>query len=162
MKRIVLIVMSCCFFAGCAQAVYKTCLVDTGIKNSRQFDVGKDDLYKFTMQTLLTKGFIIESENKADGAIAARKSIQKGKRTYVVGIQARIYSLTDKTASLFLNGVQTTEKTFIADKTRFLLFIIPLPGGGGKEATKVTEGVNTIEDQQFYDELFSLIKSNIK
>ncbi len=65
----------------------------------------------------------------------------------------------ENASTVYLNGVQTTEVSYVADKTRFLLFVIPLPGGGGKEASSIKEGEKTITDPQFYQMFFKTIEA---
>ena len=50
----------------------------------------------------------------------------------------------------------------MADRTRFFLWLIPLPGGGGKEASKIKEEEKTIEDKEFYQRFFEEIEEGIK
>ena len=49
----------------------------------------------------------------------------------------------------------------MADRTRFFLWLIPLPGGGGKEASKIKEEEKIIEDQEFYQRFFEEIEEEI-
>ena len=66
--------------------------------------------------------------------ILAVRSIKKGKRTWILALQAHFFKLDDNKTRLYLNAIETTERTYVADRTRFFLFVVPLPGGGGKEA----------------------------
>lgn len=56
----------------------------------------------------------------------------------------------------------TTERSYVADRTRFFLFIVPLPGGGGNEASTVKEGEKVINDKNFCKKFFDEIEKTIK
>ncbi|OQX53929.1 MAG: hypothetical protein B5M48_02070 [Candidatus Omnitrophica bacterium 4484_213] len=47
-----------------------------------------------------------------------------------------------------------SERLFVADRTRFFLWLIPLPGGGDKEVSKIKEEEKIIEDRKFYQRFF--------
>lgn len=148
---------------GCSTtSVYKEVFKEKPIHNSKEFTVYKDILYQATIRTVCSKNFIIEREDEDKGFILAKRSFQKGKRTIVLALQAKIDSDEEnKSSTLYLNALQTTERLFIADHTRFFLFVIPLPGGGGKEATVIKEGEKIVKDKKFYKKFFSAIEEQI-
>ena len=45
---------------------------------------------------------------------------------------AKITLNGENSSTLYLDAIQTTERLFVSDHARFFLFLIPLPGGGGK------------------------------
>jgi hypothetical protein len=150
-------------FVGCAgPSVYEEIFRETPRYNSKEFSVSKDVLYEATARAICVKNFIIEKEDKENGFILAKRSFQKGKRTIILALQAKMTSKEKDKSMLYLNTLQTTERLFVADRTRFFLFIIPLPGGGGKEASKIKEGEKIIEDKEFYHNFFSAIESEIR
>jgi len=148
--------------AGCAAPVYKEVFKDQPSGNSRQFPVGRDALYQATLRTICAKNFIIEKESLNDGFILAKRSFQRGKRTHILVLQANLSPDEKEKTTLFLNALQTTERYYVADRTRFFLWIVPLPGGGGKEGTSIKEGEEIIEDKEFYQKFFSEIGEQIK
>src|ERR1700693_1553068 len=126
---------------GCSTpSAYKEVMKYNDPGNLRDYSVGKEALYPAVLKTFLAKKFVIENENQTDGTLVGKRSLQAGKTTGVLLTQARILGSGSDLSALYLNAVETTEREFVADRTRFLLFVIPLPGGGGKEATTVKEG----------------------
>lgn len=156
-----LAVLSICIFlfSGCAGApVYKSVFKEKGGYNQREFSDSKEKLYLATMKTICSKNFIIEKESEGKDFILAKRSFQKGKKTTVLVLQAKIVSDSDNASTLYLNALQIAERSYVADRTRFFLFIIPLPGGGGKEATQVKEEEKAIEDEEFYRNFFAEVE----
>jgi hypothetical protein len=146
---------------GCATPVYKEILKEKPSYNSKEFSVSKDTLYQASIKTVFAKNFIVESEDQEKGFILAKRSFQRGKRTIALLLQVKIIPDGENKSTIYLNALQTTERSYIADRTRFFMFIIPLPGGGGKEATQIKEGEKVIEDKEFYQSLFSYIDEEI-
>lgn len=147
---------------GCATApIYKDIFKQEISYNSKEFTVSKDILYDATIRTICSKNFIIEKEDKENNFILAKRSLQRGRNTIILALQAKININQENKATLYLNALQTTERFFVADRTRFFMFIIPLPGGGGKEATTVKEGEKVIEDKEFYQKFFLAIEKEI-
>ena len=125
---------------------------------SHVFQCSMAELHKAVTLVLLTKKFVIDHEDTVNGTLTGSRYFTHGYQKIVVVIQSKILSKNDKEQQLFLNGIQTTERNYVADRTRFLLWIIPLPGGGGKEVTESKESEFVISDKPFYDDLFSGIK----
>ena len=166
MKKIKYIIAICLLITpflipGCATPVYKEILKEKPSYNSKEFSVSKDILYQATIKTIFAKNFIVENEDQEKGFILAKRSFQRGKRTIALLLQAKIILDAESKCTIYLNALQTTERSYIADRTRFFMFIIPLPGGGGKEATQIKEGEKVIEDKEFYQSLFSSIEEEI-
>lgn len=163
MNKISAVLLFAITLVGCAgPSVHKEIFRETPSYNSKEFPISKDILYEAAIRAICAKNFIIEKENKENGFVLAKRSFQKGKRTIVLVIQAKIISKEENKALLYLNALQTTERFFVADRTRFFLFLIPLPGGGGKEASTIKEGEKIIEDREFYQNFFSAIEKEIK
>ena len=162
-KRVILLLVMCVFVASCATTpVYKEVFKDRPTYNQKEFSVSKEVLYQAALKAICSKGFIIEEDEAEKGLILAKRSFQRGKRTIVLALQAKITDEREDKSTLYLNALQTTERFFVADRTRFFFWIIPLPGGGGKEATKVKEGEKIIEDKKFYQDFFSAIEEEIE
>ena len=141
---------------GCASTkyTYRQIEEDKDPFTSHTFQCSLPALHKAVAQTLLTKKFAIDHEDAANGTLTGSRYFTHGYQKIIVVVQSKIISKSDKEQQLFLNGIQTTERNYVADRTRFLLFIIPLPGGGGKEVTQSKESEFFINDKQFYNDLF--------
>ncbi len=148
------------FLCSCSSTkhTYKQIADDRDTYTTRSYHCSLSDLHKAVTQVLLTKKFIIENEDVTIGTLNASRFFSKGYQTIAVVVQSKILSKNDKEQHLFLNAIQTTERNYVADRTRFLLFLIPLPGGGGKEVTKSKESEFVINDKSFYDDLFTNIE----
>jgi len=151
------------FLCGCASTkyTYRQIEEDKDPFTSRAFQCSMPVLHKAVTEVLLTKKFAIDHEDAAAGTLTGSRYFTHGYQKIVVVVQSKILSKNDKEQKLFLNGIQTTERNYVADRTRFLLFIIPLPGGGGKEVTQSKESEFFINDKKFYDDLFSDIQKAI-
>jgi hypothetical protein len=129
--------------------------------NVRSYQVAADTLYPAVIETLMMKKFSLADEDRANGLVTGKRFFNKGKRNTVLALQAKMIAKGDRQTALFLNAIETTEKNFVADRTRFLLFIIPLPGGGGKEVSQMKETEKVVEDRKFYDKLFDDIEARL-
>jgi len=161
-KRGIFLAVIVFLIAGCATPAYKEIFKNDINYNSREFSASKDILYDATIRAVCSKNFILDKEDKENGFILAKRSLQRGKRTVILVLQAKIMANPQDKATLYLNALQTTERFFVADRTRFFLFIIPLPGGGGKEGSAVKEGESIIQDKGFYQNFFLAIEKEIK
>ena len=151
------------FFLGCASThVYQEVMNEEPSYNSKEFSAPRNVLYKAVVKTILGKNFMIEKEDQASDFILAKRSFQKGKRTTALLLQAKITSETENKSTVFLSAIETKEASYVADRTRFFLWIVPLPGGGGKEASSVKEGEEVIKDRKFYESLFAVIENEIQ
>jgi hypothetical protein len=147
------------FLPGCASThVYKEVMKEEPSYNTREFSASKDALYQAVMEVVLDKNFMIEKEDKENSFILAKRSFQKGKKSIALLLQAKITAVTDAKARVYLSAVETREANYVADRTRFFLWLVPLPGGGGKEASRVKEGEEVVSDKDFYNNLFSLVE----
>jgi len=151
------------FVCGCASTkyTYRQIENDNDSFTSHVFKCSLLELHKAVTQVLLTKKFTIDHEDAINGTLTGSRYFTHGYQKIVVVVQSKILSKNDKEQQLFLNGVQTTERNYVADRTRFLLWIIPLPGGGGREVTESKESEFVINDKPFYDELFNDINKSL-
>ena len=161
MKKILLCLSVAVMVFGCAYQAPRHILQEAAVENSRAFEAPKDSVYQAVMKTLLQKNFLVKEENLQAGSLVAERAVEKGKRTYIVSLQARVFEDAQGGTTLFLNGSERCERTYVRDNTRFFLFIIPLPGGGGKEASTVVESVKPLRDEVFYNEIFGRINANL-
>ncbi|MEW5894422.1 MAG: hypothetical protein AB1650_01505 [Candidatus Omnitrophota bacterium] len=161
MKKFLIVMGGIALLAGCAYQPQRQILKEDEVGNSRTLGASRQAVYNAFLKTALLKNFIIKEEDAAVGSILAERAVEKGKRTYIVSLQARIFEDAPEKSSLFINGSERCERTFVRDNTRFFLFIIPLPGGGGKEASSIVESVKALRDHRFYDDFFSMVQANI-
>ena len=146
------------FICGCGHPkVYKEVFKDKTSYNRRDFHVSREILRQAVLRIFCSRNFIVEKDDREEGFILAKRSFQKGKRNILLMVQAKMLSYNDEFNTLYLTAVQTTERAYVADRTRFLLFLIPLPGGGGKEVTTCKENEMTIKDKKFYQDFFTSI-----
>ncbi len=150
--------------SGCASAPgYEQILQEDNSYNQKSFDVAGNDLYLATLKTLYAKSFMIEKADETENLIIAKRSFQEKKRTIILIIQAKIVEDTHgESSTIFMSGLETTERTYVADRTRFLLFVIPLPGGGGKQVSTIKEGEKVITDQVFYTNFINAIEKTLE
>lgn len=162
MKKILSVAAVCFLIAGCSTPPHREILSKRNIENDKEFLVSKEILHNATIKALCDKEFLIEKEDKENGFILAKRYFKRGTRNIILAMQAKIVSEGDYKSTVYLSAVETTERMYIADHTRFFLFIIPLPGGGGKEASTIKEGEHIIDDNKFYRDFFRLIKKQIE
>lgn len=162
MKHVGLIILVL-FCASCSSTkFYKEVMKDTEEINSRSYNVSQNVLFPAVIETFMIKKFTIENEEPEQGSITGSRYFNHGKKNAIVALQAKFIKKGDQKTALFLNAVETTEKNFVQDKTRFFMFLVPLPGGGGKQASTMKESEKIIEDKEFYDALFALIDKKIE
>jgi len=161
-RRIWAVVLSVVLVCGCATAAYKDVFKEKPAYNSQSFAVSRDILYQATLRSICGRNFIIEKEDPEKGFMLTKRSFQRGRRTIILVLQASINFDEAEKATLFLNALETTERHYVADHTRFFLWLIPLPGGGGKEGASVKEGERIIEDKTFYQNFFVEIEEEAK
>ena len=163
MKRILCLLILAILASGCGTpSVYREVFRDGPDQyNSRTFPYSQEIVYTALLKALYSRKFTVENENKDSGDLLAKRSFQKGKRTIALILQAKFIADSENKTTLFLTAMEISERLYVADRTRFLLFIIPLPGGGGKEATKIKEQEKLIEDRDFYQQLFEAIEGEI-
>ncbi|MFA5119394.1 MAG: DUF2242 domain-containing protein [Candidatus Omnitrophota bacterium] len=162
MRSSIIISLICLFtFTGCATPVYREVFNEKESYNSREFSVPANILYQATSRAVCAKNFIIEKEDVDKGFILAKRSFQRGKRSIVLVVQAKMDTSCNDKTMLYLSALQTTEMYYVSDHTRFFLFIVPLPGGGGKNASQVKEGEKVIDDKEFYKNFFAEIQREV-
>lgn len=147
--------------AGCASTVHKEIFSKDVSYKQKTFSTVKGTVYTAVINSILELSFVIDKENEPDAFVLAKRYFHRGKKNIVIALQAKIVSLPDNKCIVYLNAFETTEKVFIADRTRFFMFIIPLPGGGGKEASQVKIGEQCIDTKDFYDRVFSTIETHL-
>ncbi len=162
--KILIIIFVFTALTGCSstQYTYREIEKDKAVYNERAFQVGASPLHKAVTEMLLSKKFVVDSDNPVDWTVSARRYFSKSQKSIVVVIQSKIIPVDEKSSRLYLNAVQTTERNYVADRTRFLLWVVPLPGGGGKVVSNSKESTMVIEDKTFYADLFDTIEKKLK
>jgi hypothetical protein len=163
MKKFILAAaISVLITAGCASPSYRQVFKEKPAGNFMVFGVSNDMLYAAAAKVLCERNFIIENEDKDKGFILGKRSFQRGRKTLVLLMQGKIVSDGPGRSSLYVNAIETTETYYVADHTRFFLFLIPLPGGGGKDVSTVKEAEKSIQDKRFYDDFFKEVDKKVK
>ncbi len=159
MKKIILILGMFLVVSGCSplRYTYREIQKDKQPENVRVFSASGAQLQKALIEMLLLKQFSIDKEDDALQTIVASRYFSRSHNNTVVVLQARIFMKDQLHQELFLNAIQTTQRNYVVDRTRFLLWVIPLPGGGGKQVSKTKEVEVTISDKVFYVDLFDAI-----
>jgi hypothetical protein len=147
--------------SGCATPVYRDVFKEKESYNSREYTVPVDILSQAVTRVICSRNFIIEQESADKGFMVAKRSFQQGKKTVVLVLQVKMDSLSTDRTMLYLTALQTTETYYVSDHTRFFLFLIPLPGGGGKNASQIKEGEKVIDDKSFYKDFFDAIQKEV-
>jgi len=163
MRKFACVLFFIFFLSGCATfspsgEVFK----EKANINSRIYDASINACLDVLKQVILRRNFSLVSEDKEAKRLQATRYFQKGRRSIVIVLNANLQSPGENKTTVYLNAVQTTEKLYAQSHTRFFLFIIPLPGGGGEEAVKLKEGEITVEDKKFYEGFFEEIAEEIK
>jgi hypothetical protein len=154
------VVMILC--AGCATPVCRQVVDEKTSFNQKEFGVSQDILYQSVVRAMLSRSFIIENEQPAKGFILGKRSFQQGRKTTALLLQAKMIPEGDSKTRLYLSAVETSERLYVVDRTRFFLFIIPLPGHGGQTATQVKEGEKVVQDKVFYRKFFDFICGQVE
>ena len=109
----------------------------------------------------LALNFSIDEEDQAKGRATASRLFQDGRKTTKIQLKAEIEPDGSGQTVVFLSAIEETDRLFTRSHRRFFLWIIPLPGGGGVEANRVTETERTIVDQDFYDSFFAAVEREL-
>ena len=158
--RTLMLIVPALVLAACSPTrnIYKEITRDKDPFSLRVYQCTASELLVAVEKVVLTKKLSIGTEDKAAGTLTAFRKFSQGYQTVVVVLQAKILSNGEAEQQLFLNGIQTTERNYVQDKTRFFLWLVPLPGGGGKEVTTSKESDIFIEDKEWYKDLFDEIQ----
>ena len=109
----------------------------------------------------LALNFSIDDEDQAKGRVTASRLFQDGRKTTKIRLKAETEPDGSGQTVVFLSAIEETDRLFTRSHRRFFLWIIPLPGGGGVEANRVTETERSIADQDFYDSFFAAIEREL-
>ena len=139
MKKSIILILGICFLiSGCSTAAtYKEVFKNKPNFNLKSFSAAQEVLYQATVNAICSRQFMIEEENKEKKIISAKRLFQKGRKTITVLLQAKISPGEENSSNLFLNAIQSTQGSYVADRTRFILWFIPIPGGGKKRQSRL-------------------------
>ncbi|MBN1586088.1 MAG: hypothetical protein JW937_01515 [Candidatus Omnitrophica bacterium] len=156
-----LAVLLCC--TGCSgSSAYKR--VYKGHKdalNSRHYAQPLEICWSATKRMLLDHNFTIEEESGDMHRILAKRHFKDGKRTVTLSSEVLLEPDPKGGTTIFINAIETKEKYFVRSHSRFFLWVIPLPGGGGKSASEVQESKRTIVEKKFFKRSFEAISDQI-
>ena len=110
----------------------------------------------------LALNFSVDRQEKERGYLEGSRYFKNGKRTTGIVLKVSLQPDGDERTLAYVNAVQATEKVFSRSHTRFFLWLIPLPGGGGAEASRIKEGEWTVQDKRFYDSFFDAVEQELE
>ena len=149
--------------AGCAgPSAYERVFKDREHFNANTYPVDLETCWAAANRVVLALNFGIDHQEKEHGAVQASRSFKEGQRTTSILLKVNLQPDGERRTRVYVHAVQATERVFTRSHTRFFLWIIPLPGGGGIEANRVKEGEWTVEDKQFYDGFFKALDQELR
>ena len=164
MKRTRLsLVLSALLLSGCGgPSAYNRVFKRTAQHiNSQTYAADHEVCWNAVNRATLALNFSVDQQDKARGLLQASRYYTEGKRTTTITVQANVQVQGQQRTTVYLNAVQRTERLFARSHTRFFLWVIPLPGGGGTEANRVKEAERTVDDKQFYQAFFRTIEQEL-
>lgn len=163
MKKLTYLFFVVMLVSGCSPTryIYKEITRDKDAYNRRLFQATLPELQEAVAKVVLAKKMTIDKEDKVEGTLTAFRKFSQGYQTVVVVLQSKIMAAADGQQELYLNGIQTTERNYVEDKTRFFLWLVPLPGGGGKHVTTSKEADVFIADKKWYKDFFNAIQKEL-
>ncbi len=131
--------------AGCSgPSVYERVFAKDGSHNSKTYPASFDTCWLAANRAMLGLNFGIDRQEKDNGLLQASRYFQQGPETTTIVLKANLQSVGDRSTTVYVNALETEEKLFTRSHRRFLLWLIPLPGGGGVDANRVTEASRTV------------------
>lgn len=146
------------FLTGCSgHSAYQRVFKQPEPYNFRTYPVSMKTCWLAVNRAVLGLNFGIDKAEKEEGLLEASKHFQEGKKTTTIVLKASLETAGSGATTVYVNVLETRERVFARSHTRFFLWIIPLPGGGGTVASRVTEGARTVTDVKFYGALFEAV-----
>ena len=130
--------------------------------NRRTLAAPPEAVWGAVKRAALALNFSVDDEDQRSGRLAASRLFQDGRKTTTIQLHVNVEPQGAGQATVFLNAIEASDRLFTRSHRRFFLWIVPLPGGGGVEANRVTEAERTIEDQAFYDSFFSAVDRELQ
>ena len=163
MSRVIFIVLAGLAVVGCGRSsAYQRVFRDQEKINQRAYAVDLPACWAAVNRAALALNFSVDRQEKERGYLEASRYFKDGKRTTGIVLKVNLQPDGDARTLAYVNAIQSTEKVFARSHTRFFLWIIPLPGGGGSEASRLKEGEWTVHDKRFYDSFFDAVDQELR
>lgn len=147
--------------AGCSgPSSYERVFERTAQPNVRGYPAGQAECRQALSRAVLQLGFAVEPAG-SDERLRAGRQFQDGKRTTTITVEATLQAQDEANTLIYLTATESRERLFLQSHRRFFLWIIPLPGGGGTTASRMTESVRTVTDPEFYDAWFAAVSREL-
>ncbi len=131
------------------------------VRNSRVYATGTETCWTALMRAALSLNFGVDQQDPERRSLQASRYFKEGGRTTRITLKASLQPVGEGRTTLYVTAVQATERLYARSHRRFFLWVIPLPGGGGTEASRVREGEWTVDDRQFYDAFFQTVQREL-
>ena len=128
----------------------------------RQYPASLETCQPAVKRAALGLHFTIDEETPDKCLLKASRYFQHGPRTTTIMLKANLQAEGEMQTAVYLTAVEMSERVFARSHRRFLLWLIPLPGGGGVTASRVTESLRTIEDEKFYEAFFDAVRRELE
>jgi hypothetical protein len=129
-------------------------------QNSEVFAASQEDCWMAVSRAVLALNFGMETQDPARGFLQASQHFKRYRGTTTVTLRVNLEPEGDQTR-VYASADERTEKVFTRSHTRFFLWVIPLPGGGGAEAARVKTGEWTVRDRKFYRSFFQAVEQEL-
>jgi hypothetical protein len=144
--------------AGCSgPSAYNRVFKKPEQHNSRTYPAGLETCWLAVNRAALSLNFGIDKEEKDKGLMEATRHFQEGKRTTTLTMKVSLQPEGEQTTTVYANATDLRERVFTRSHRRFFLWIVPLPGGGGATASRITEGERTVTDRKFHESFFEAV-----
>lgn len=143
--------------SGCATDAYKNVFNNEKSPNIKTFAASVDDCYLATKRVVLSQNFRIEKEDAQAKSFTSAKYFEDGKDSIVLTINANVIAAGKDKSTIYVSAVQHVEKVRVKTD-RALLGLLPV----GSEATKVKQEERTLEEEDFYNKLFTALDKELK
>lgn len=142
--------------SGCATDAYKNVFNNENSPNIKTFAASVDNCYLATKRAVLSQNFRIEKEDAQVKSFTAAKYFEDGKDSIVLTINANVIAAGKDKSTIYVSAVQHVEKVRVKTD-RALLGLLPV----GSEATKVKQEERTLEEEDFYNKLFTAVDKEL-
>ena len=130
--------------------------------NGKTYSADMEACWTAVQRAVLVLNFALDKQDKANGTLEASRYFKEGRRTTRITLQVNVQPDGRHQSLVYATAIQTAEQVFVRSHRRFFLWVIPLPGGGGSEANRVTEAEWTVRDRKFYDTFFQTVERELQ
>ena len=131
-------------------------------ENARMFSIDQATCWAAVNRTVLALNFTPEQQDEVKRLLQATRYFGKSRRTRAVRLTISLQPSREGGTMVYANATEVAERVFTRSHRRFFLWVIPLPGGGGVEASRVKEGEWTVSDPVFYAQFFEALGRELK